>query len=645
MIDDMQGLAVKPVSSIRSGFIYNITINKTEQKEQQGYSIDLLATNDIGSTYKVTIKIPMSVGWIEDVYMDTLSNYGSKSFKLNFKENKDGLSIFEADIFLMTSALYKYDFTFTANGNRLYMDSNMRISNYSNYENKGQLSVNFKTPDWAKGATMYHIFVDRFSRGQLEKMPEMDGREIKNWNDEVKVPGEHDVWNNDYYGGDLQGIINHLGYFQSLGVDVLYLSPIVYAQSVDRYATSDYEQIDPYVGTKEDLKNLCNEAHKRGIRIVLDAVFNHTGDNSKYFNRQGKFDTTGAIQDPNSYYGSFYRKNDKGEYDCWYGFNHLPRCNGESYNWQQYIYGEGGIIDQWFDLGIDGLRLDVADELTDSFIENIRKAVHRNKEDGLIIGEVWKYAMTEPRSYMASGKGMDSQMDYPLCDALMRYFRFADTYKAKGVIQNILNEYPKEIRNVLMNFTSTHDISRPINIFGSDKFVYDRPYIWDTIKDGEKQLPAHVFNDYKMTMEEYRKGKELFEAYSFCLNFMPGILSIFYGDEIGMTGYGNIINRSPFDLTKADRELLEFFRILGQARKRETFLKEADLKMLDINDKYIMFERNSNNGDALIAVNRTDESIPYNIPSSYEKYDNAYTMKLSNRKTLNPYSGVAFIKK
>jgi glycosidase len=146
-------------------------------------------------------------------------------------------------------------------------------------------------------------------------------------------------------------------------------------------------------------------------------------------------------------------------------------------------------------------------------------------------------------------------------------------------------------------------------------------------------------------MEEYRKGKELFEAYSFCLNFMPGILSIFYGDEIGMTGYGNIINRSPFDLTKADRELLEFFRILGQARKRETFLKEADLKMLDINDKYIMFERNSNNGDALIAVNRTDESIPYNIPSSYERYDNAYTMKLSNRKTLNPYSGVAFIKK
>jgi glycosidase len=112
-----------------------------------------------------------------------------------------------------------------------------------------------------------------------------------------------------------------------------------------------------------------------------------------------------------------------------------------------------------------------------------------------------------------------------------------------------------------------------------------------------------------------------------------------------MTGYGNIINRSPFDLTKADRELLEFFKMLGQARKRETFLKEADLKMLDINDKYIMFERNSRDGDALVAVNRTDSPVDYALPSSYDRYDNAYTMKLSNRKTLNPYSGVAFIKK
>ncbi len=638
----MRDLDGKPDCSIRSRN-NNHTINKTEHREQQGYLIDLLETNDLGSLYKVTVKIPMSVGWIDDVYMDTLSNYGQKSFKIGFKENRNGFCIFEANVFLSTSALYKYNFTFTANSKRLYMDSDKKITDYNDYSKRDKISVNYKCPDWAKGATMYHIFVDRFSRGQKEKMPEMEGRVQKKWDEKVRVPNFDEPWNNDYYGGDLQGIINYLDYFVSLGVDILYLSPIVYAQSVDRYATSDYEEIDPYVGTKEDLKRLCDEAHKKGIRIVLDAVFNHTGDNSKYFNRQGNFDSIGAIQDPNGYYGSFYSKNKDGYYEGWYGFDHLPRCNGNSYNWQQYIYGEGGIIDQWFNLGIDGLRLDVADELTDSFIESIRNAVHRNKEDGFIIGEVWKYAMTEPRAYMSSGKGMDSQMDYPLCDALMRYFKFADTYKARGVIQNILNEYPPEMRNALMNFTSTHDISRPINIFGSDRFVYDRQYIWDPCREGE-QLPSYVYNNYKMTPEEYKQGKELFEAYAFCLNFMPGILSIFYGDEIGMTGYGNIINRSPFDLTKADKELLAFFRKLGNARKREQFLREADLKMLEITDNHIMFERNGDDASALVAVNRTGEESRIILPSNFDSYDRVYSLNDSNEKKINPYGGITLVK-
>ena len=641
-----QCLTQKAVEGCRSGFVYNFKYNSSDDKEQQGYTLRLKEVNDKGNLYNVKVTIPMNVGWIEDVYMNTLSNYGSKSFKLNFKENKDGCSIFTSDVFLETSALYKTHFTFTANGRKLYMNSDDSISNFFDYEKQAKITVNYKSPDWAKGGVMYQIFVDRFKRGQSKPMEFIQGRDRKKWNEPVRVPSNGERWNVDFYGGDLQGIIDKLNYLESLGVNILYLTPIVKSQSTNRYDASDYEEVDPYVGDKEDLKRLCDEAHKRGIKVVLDAVFNHTGDDSKYFNRNFNYGDKGAKQDPNGYYGSFYKKfieDNELKFCYWWGFGNLPVCDGNSYNWQQYIYGEGGIIDQWFNLGIDGLRLDVADELTDNFIQNIRKAVHRNKSDGFILGEVWKFAMTEPRQYMSSGKGMDSQMNYPLADALMRYFKFADVQKTKGVIQNLLNEYPSEILNVMMNFTSTHDISRPIDIFGTDEFTYDKEYIWNPKYDNDKN--PWYFNDFKITQEQYNLGKELFEAYTFCLYFMPGIISIFYGDEIGMTGIGNVINRSPYDFTKADLELLQFFRMLGKARKNEEFLKTASLNMIDINDKYIMFERNSLDGDALITVNRTADTLNFNVPPKYDKYDRAYTMKLSNSKTLNSHSGIALIRK
>lgn len=640
-----QCLATKDVDTCRSGFLYNITFS-AEGKEQQGYSIELKDTCDIGSTYNVTFKIPMSVGWIEDVYMVTQSNYGSKSFKLNFDKNENGVCYFSNDIFLETSACYKLFFTFNANGNQLMMNSDRSISNYFDYRKQDKISVNFKTPEWTKGAVMYQIFVDRFNRGQKKHMEEIPGRDIMKWDDPVKVPNKDGRWNVDFYGGDLKGITQKLDYIESLGTEIIYLTPIVKSQSTNRYDTSDYETVDPYVGTNDDLKELCDKAHKRGIKIVLDAVFNHTGDDSKYFNRNFTYDNQGAKQDPNGYYGSFYKKilvDNTVDFCYWWGFGNLPVCDGYSYNWQQYIYGEGGIIDQWFNLGIDGLRLDVADELTDDFIENIRKAVHRNKEDGFVLGEVWKFGIKEPRRYMSSGKCMDSQMNYPLADALMRYFKFGDVNKASGVIQDMINEYPKEMLNCLMNFTSTHDISRPITIFGTDEFSYDKEYIWNPKYDNGEN--PDYFNNFKMTKEQYLKGKELLEAYTFCLNFMPGILSIFYGDEIGMSGLGNMLNRDTFKMSKADNDLLTFYRKMGNIRKKERFLREANLSIVDINNKYIMFERNSNDGDALVTVNRTRDDLEILIPSKYDKFDDIYSHNNSNEKIITPYGGIALIKK
>lgn len=627
-------------------------------EEQLDYSIKLInpKNNELldkqvdGCAYKVDVVIPMSYGWLDDLYLCVSSDKFNYCFKIPFDHNDEKNVHFSGDIFLETRAIYRTYFTVTCNGRRFYLNKNRQITDFLDNNAIDKLSVNFDTPEWAKGAMMYHIFVDRFKRGSKHRLKPMKNRIIKSWDEGAKDgPNIDGNWNNEFFGGDLEGIIQKLDYIQSLGTDIIYLSPIVKSQSNHRYDAADYETVDPYAGSNEDLKRLCDEAHKRGMRIVLDAVFNHTGNDSKYYNEYGNYKTTGAWQDKESYYGSFYRKHygDDGRvyFDHWWGMPNLPVCDGCSKNWQDYIYGENGVIDQWFALGIDGLRLDVADELTDEFIEGIRRAVKRNKEDGFILGEVWKNAMRMNRSYISSAKAMDSQMDYPLVDALMRYIKYSDVTKLRYIIQDMLNEYPKASIETLMNFSSTHDISRPLDIFGSREFDFYTEWVWDTLHRRENADDYVYFNNFQLTPEERAKGKELFKTYLFCLNFMPGILSIFYGDEVGVEGLGNILNRQPYPWGNEDMELLQFVRNLGSIRKNEQFLRKADMNIVDINNDYFMFERTSNDGDALITINRTPDKKKIVLPSKYEAPNSLYTLNNSTKKILTPYGGNAIIKR
>lgn len=615
-------------------------------EEQLDYTIKLKEKRDDGCLYKIDVVIPMKYGWLDDLFYYVKSDNVLKSFKISFDHNDEKNVHFSGDVFLETKAVYRTYFSFLGNQRRFYLTKDRQVVDFLDNNSLDKISVNFDTPEWAKGAMMYHIFVDRFNRGSKKKMELMKNRTIhKSWDDKLlSGPDENGEWNIDFYGGDLLGIVDKLDYIKSLGVDILYLSPIVKSQSNHRYDTGDYEQVDPYAGTNDDLKLLCDEAHKRGMKVVLDAVFNHTGNDSKYFNEYGSYPNIGAWQDKESYYGSFYKKHfnpqeGKVYFDYWWGMTNLPVCDGNSKNWQDYIYGENGIIDKWFNLGIDGLRLDVADELTDEFIEGIRRAVKRNKSDGFILGEVWKNAMRMNRSYISSGKGMDSHMDYPLVDALIRYFKYEDVTKLRYIIQDMLNEYPKGSIDTIMNFTSTHDISRPINIFGSKEFSEYSEWAWNVIHEDYNYL-----NNYQMTQEEYNKGKEIFMTYLFCLNFMPGILSIFYGDEAGVMGLGNLLNRQPYPWDKRCERLVHFVKMLGKIRKDEEFLKTADMNIVDINHDYFMFERTSKDGDALITINRTPDDKKILIPAKYEHNDKVYLLKKSKRKELSPYGGNAIIK-
>lgn len=644
----------------------------TNRNDNITFRITELNKSENGCNYRVDIAIPMESGWVDSVDFVIRKDWGNNYFRLNHKENKSGYAYFTSDVFLETRALYQFFFKLVINGNlKIIKKENIVLQRYEEKEENDKkvlikkeevlgddsvaveemwkMSVNFDVPEWAKGRMMYHIFVDRFYRGSKEKMKEMPRRHIhSSWDEPVMVKGdEQGIWNNDFYGGDLKGITQKLDYLESLGIEILYLSPIVYSQSTHRYDASDYEMVDPYAGNLDDLKELCDQAHKRGMKVVLDAVFNHTGSDSKYFNKfknpewnNGK----GAYNDINSEYHCFYKwKYNEATGDIepfyWWDFDNLPVCDGSNEKWIEYITGDGGVIDKWFACGIDGLRLDVADELSDYFIERVRIAVHRNKRDGLIIGEVWENPMYQNRGYLSSAKGMDTVMNYNFIKDLIKYFRNGDVVNLANKIQEIRDTYPDETIYSAMNFTSTHDMTRGINLWDTYIFATYGKWPWDL--NNSDNIWAQ---QYKLTLEQYNEFKNIFQAYVFFLCFWPGTLSIFYGDELGMQGVGNLDNRKPMTWNNYDKQMLEYFKKIGQIRREEAFLHEALWNVKDITFNYIAFERLLNNDKMLVLVNRTPFEQTFIVPKEYEQANKVYTLKKSRPGVLAPYGGIAMHK-
>ena len=590
--------------------------------------------------FKVSVRIPKHYGWIENV---TIVLKDICHYRLEFAYEDEEYAYFEKDIHIETTAICHYYFSFSANG-RNYIANRSGITDNlasTTINDCWKLTVNFKTPDWAKNGVMFHVFVDRFAKSEDTTIDEMPNRIIHyNWDEDPIVgPSFNGQWNIDFFGGNLKGIEEKLDYIKSLGTTILYLSPIVRSQSNHRYDMADYEQVDPYLGNNEDLRSLCEQAHKRGIYVVLDAVFNHTGNDSKYFNQYGTYDTLGAFQSTQSPYYPFYRKTMNGDFDYWWGMRNLPVCDGNSEIWKKYILGENGIIDQWFSLGIDGLRLDVADELTDEFIMGIRQAVHRNKPDGLIIGEVWKNPMRMNRNYLSSGLAMDSVMNYQLVDALIRYYKYCDIDKLKYVINMITTEYPDETINSLMNFSSTHDISRIIDILGCDCFNRYSEWSWN-LQDSSIEFSKN----HKMTDEEYSLGKKMLGSYICTIAFMPGILSVFYGDEIGLEGIGNLLNRRTYPWGNEDKELLEVFKKIGNLKKENTFLKTAKLNIIEVDESKIMYERYDSEESILVVANRKGENISISLPDKYRESEVLFKIDDCDKEHLSPFGAIVLKK-
>lgn len=553
-----------------------------------------------GEFVKFSVYINMNIyGWINEVKL-RLKGYEKREIVLNYKNKDDKYAYFETELFMCTRAIYKYKFSF--------------ISEKEKYKETKEfkMSVGFYVPDWAKGAVMYQIFIDRFYRDTSVKIEEFGKRKIhKNWNDApILGPDENGEWNTDSFGGNFNGIKKKLDYIKSLGTDIIYLSPISQSSSNHKYDGEDLEEIDPYFGGEEDFKSLCDEIHKQDMKVMVDVVFNHVGKDSKYFNEGKLYNEIGACQSKESKYFPFFKttvENGKIVFSYWWGIKDLVVCNKESKEWQEYICGKGGIIDQLFAYGIDAIRIDVADELPDDFITLMREACHRCKEDSFILGEIWKKPVNQGRGYLENGTGVDSIMNYYFVSALIDYLKYQNSQNLYNKILEIFNEYPEDTILTAMNFTSTHDISRGANIFSPDVIFKDpqdlsREWAW-SLKT-KYEMDKNWQSEYELSEESKEYAKKILKLYIFILAFWPGIISIFYGDEVGICGAGNLANRKTFPWDNMDKDMLFYVQKVLKTRKEYDFLRIASYpEILELTEDKFMFKRKNKQNEILVIVN------------------------------------------
>lgn len=546
---------------------------------------------------KLSLHFPIA-SWVSVDKMYVFIRLGDVStpVEMRFEKSENGFSVYTADYVFDAAGIYYY---------RFEMRNRDGVWYYGRGENgesvcgenlpEWQLTVyksTYKTPDFAKGNIIYHIFVDRFNRadGVKTKRKYRLHESFSESPEVVSADGKY--YADDFFGGNFNGIREKLDYLEELGVGIIYLSPIFKAYSNHRYDTGDYLKVDELLGTEDDFKRLLDAAHEKGMKVILDGVFNHSGADSLYFNKFGTYDSLGAYQSKSSpYYDWYYFKKFPDEYACWWGCDNVPDLNKSNKDYRALVFGKNGVVEKWQKLGADGWRLDVVDELPIDFVNLLIKKIKSVNKDALVIGEVWEDASTkvsygELRPYLL-GDQLDGTMNYPFMNAIIAYVRDGDEKFFKDTVQSILENYPKETVYCLMNSLGTHDTVRIINAL-SDV----RAHGWSK---------THKLG-YKLPDSEYEKAKKKLYLASVLQFTLPGIPSIFYGDEAGLQGFDDPINRRPYPWGSEDKEILAHYRKLGRIRRENRAVFSGGFNMRDENG-LVAYERAGGDDEILIAVN------------------------------------------
>jgi len=457
-------------------------------------------------------------------------------------------------------------------------------------------------PDWIKGGIIYHIFVDRFrSDGQMRFSLGSVSR--GDWGGcPYFLPDERGIiHNNDFFGGNLFGIIEKLPYLEELGVTCIYLSPIFEADSNHKYDTGDFMKVDAAFGGDEALEELCKKAGKCGIKVILDGVFNHVGSDSIYFNRYGKYDSVGAYDNPRSPYRDWFTFYEDGSYDSWWDIELLPTTNKNNKNYKEFLCGENGVIAHWMKKGVSGWRLDVVDEIPDMFLDPLCEAIKKENKNAYIVGEVWedashKIAYNTRRRYFLGGQ-LDSVTNYPLKNAIITCVKDNDIYTLANTMTSLCKNYPKSIIDSLMNILGTHDTMRILSVLSGV-----------TYPDNKFAMSHFKLSEQDITIA--KKRLRLASALQFTL---PGIPCIYYGDEAGMEGGIDPFNRICYPWGHEDTELIEWYKTLAKIRKENDCFKDGEYKLIEAKEGLFAFTRGEGKNRVLTAVNVSEKDRIMNV--------------------------------
>lgn len=559
----------------------------------------------VGKATTITFPLETYFG-IKKVFVILRKDNENIRIELPLSHHADGIDYFVGNITLSSHGIWHYRFEGE------YPDGSLAFfgRDYDGTAIRGdwlpewQLTVSkvdYKAPIQSKQGVIYQIFPDRFAKGEDRPFLKK-GRLHSDWHDRPDFAREGvDYRADDFYGGNVKGVIDKLDYIKSLGVSAIYFNPVFKSSSNHRYDTGDYLQIDELFGDDNQFEELIVKAKEKGIGIILDGVFNHTGADSLYFNKFGNYSTLGAYQSKESpYYDWFYFDNFPDKYGCWWGSTVVPTVNKSAKGYKDLILGKDGVIEKWTKMGIAGWRLDVVDELPIDFTTELCRKIKSVNPDCSIIGEVWedastKVAYSEWRPYFM-GEQLDGVMNYPFKESIIQYILGGNPRDFVAGITHILENYPKESLDCNMNLIGSHDTARILTILTGVQAPYRK-----------EERAAFVLEG-----ELYEIAKRRLMIASTLQYFLPGVPCLYYGDEVGAYGYEDPLNRGTYPWGREDNTLLGHYQALGKLRQEYTKFFLGETVFENVTDTNLEIVRRCADGELRLKTDKNHVEISIN---------------------------------
>lgn len=572
----------------------------------------------------ILIRIELSTySNVDAIKLVLFDDHNKKQYSMNFECKSNDKIVFNCKLKTPSNPnLLLYYFEIWINGKVTFYGNNHALTGgigdlYESSPLPYQITVfekGYKTPDWFKNSVIYQIFVDRFFNGNPDKSisnPKKNSFIYGNWYDKpmyIKNSENTKILRWDFYGGNLKGVIKKLDYLKDLGISTIYLNPIFESQSNHKYDTANYKKIDSMFGDEHIFKELVKEASLRNINIILDGVFSHTGSDSIYFNKFNTYDSIGACQSKDSKYYSWYNfENYPNNYDCWWGIPDLPNVNELNESYLNYIIkDDDSVIKHWMKLGIKGWRLDVADELPDEFIKELKETSKKLNPNSVVIGEVWedasnKISYSKRRQYFL-GKELDSATNYLMRDNLLDFLRNnINSVTLQDKFMSLYENYPLHNFYSMVNLIGSHDVER---IYTMLKEIAVNNYITNS----DQNIDDICFRLLKMvTLIQFT---------------FPGVPLLYYGDETGLEGLRDPYNRATYPWGRENKNILNWYKNLIHIRNDIKALRTGHWRQICFGDnvygyfRYIYnhkdrFDTTSENATCLVLINK----------SPYDNYD------------------------